>query len=163
MFFSSKNCSSVISCWVNKERLSVKQPYCMNCHKWNCSELTMTIDHTFICLFWSCFSSFPLVLALMLCNIYSAQILKSVTLLSIFARRNVKAMKKLNNNNWANFEMRDCLIQSWFQWMTSTISVKDLFWFCLLPCRHFCSKSSSLSLTFRLKLGNNHAWYPRKV
>ena len=85
MFFSSKNCSSVISCWVNKETLSVKQPYCMNCHKWNCSELTRTIDHTFICLFWSCFSSFPLVLALMLCNIYSAQILKSVTLLSIFA------------------------------------------------------------------------------
>ena len=55
MFFSSKNCSSVISCWVNKETLSVKQPYCMNCHKWNCSELTRTIDHTFICLFWSFF------------------------------------------------------------------------------------------------------------
>lgn len=72
-------------------------------------------------------------------------------------------MKKLNNNNWANFEMRDCLIQSWFQWMTSTISVKDLFWFCLLPCRHFCSKSSLLSLTFRLKHGNNHVWYSRKV
>ena len=94
MFFSSKNCSSVISCWVNKETLSVKQPYCMNCHKSNCSELTRTIDHTFICLFWSCFSSFPLVLALMLCNIYSAQILKSVTLLSIFVRRNVKGHEK---------------------------------------------------------------------
>ena len=103
MFFSSKNCSSVISCWVNKGTLSVKQPYCMNCHKWNCSELTRTIDHTFICLFWSCFSSFLLVLALMLCNIYSAQILKSVTLLSIFARRNVKGHEKAQQQQLSQF------------------------------------------------------------
>ena len=60
IFFSSKNCSSVISCWVNKETLSVKQPYCIKCHKWNCSELTRTIDHTFILLILIMFFFLPL-------------------------------------------------------------------------------------------------------
>ena len=52
-----------------------------------------------------------LILAFMLCNIYTEQILKSVTLFGIFAR-NVKGLEKLNNSNCTNIEMRNCLIQS---------------------------------------------------
>ena len=51
-----------------------------------------------------------LVVAFMLCNIYTEKILKSVTLFSIFGEGNVKGLEKPNNSNCTN--MRNCLIQS---------------------------------------------------